>query len=104
MKKRYWVLVIYIFIVILFYIMVFPITELIFSNDIKESGSAFTQIINSMDQISNVVYVFYGFVILITAISILCYFIFRRKKKTELEKGFGIISIISMLLILFLIL
>ena len=103
-KKRFWVVLGYLGIVFLFYLAIIPIANLIAKIQHGDSESLFPWLYYPLAQISYFPYIIYGFAIIITGLSFFFYSKYRRQNKIELKKGFKITSIISLILLVYLIL
>ncbi len=101
-QKRYWIVLGYVIIVILFYLALDPILDIIAENNNEEAILWLKWYYYPLPGIACITFIIYGFAIIITILSLYFYFLYRKKKKTELEKGFKITLILSILLIVYL--
>ena len=103
-KKRFWVVFGYLVIVVLFYFAIIPISELIADIQYGDSETIIPWSYYLMAEIGYIPYIVFGFAIITACLSLFFYAIYRRRNKKELKKGFEITSIISVVLLVYLIL
>ncbi|MCD4745135.1 MAG: hypothetical protein K8R58_02425 [Bacteroidales bacterium] len=102
-KKRFWVVLVYLGIVLLFYLAINPISNLIAKMQYGDSEFLFQSFYYPLASIGYIVYIVYGFAIITAGLSFFFYSKYRRQNKMELMKGFKITSIISVIGLVYLI-
>jgi hypothetical protein len=103
-KKRFWVVFGYLGIVLLFYFAIIPIANLIAKIQGGDSEPLFPLFYYPLAQIGYIPYIVFGFAIITAGLSLFFYSKYRRQNKIELKKGFEITSIISVIVLAYLIL
>ena len=96
-RKRFWVVFGYLGIVLLFPLAINPISNLIAKIQYGDSETIFRWFYYPVPQIGYFPYIIYGFAIITTILSFFFYSKYRRQNKKELEKGFKITSILSVI-------
>lgn len=103
-KKRYSIVLVYLVIVVLFFIALDPIMEFLTKMQHDEVKGLFNLFVYPIKSVGYIPSIVFGFAIVTTFLSIVFYYIYRRRKKIELMKGYKIISILSIILLVYLIL
>jgi hypothetical protein len=103
-KKRFWVVFGYLGIVLLFYFAIIPISNLIAHIQYGDSEPLFRWFYYPLAELGYIPYIVFTFAIITAVLSLFFYSKYRRQNKTELKKGFEITSIISVVLLVYLIL
>ncbi|NQT76126.1 MAG: hypothetical protein HQ565_00325 [Bacteroidetes bacterium] len=104
MKKRFWVVFGYLGIVLLFYFSIIPIANLIAEMQYGDAEPLFPLFYYPLAQIGYIPYIVFGFASITAGLSLFFYSKYRRQNKNELMKGFKITSIISVIMLAYLIL